>query len=574
MSALPYASTAPGPDRGGRTLLVFVLATLWLLPGLWWGLPLSTATEHMLAWGTDELGPWAAVDAVQAIVRQPRNDMTPQYPLAQFLVQAIFVWPYYLPHYVAIMYPSVAGKLGLALGPPSLPILMLLHRLPSVLMGAGTVAVAHRIAERMGGAAAGGMAALAVATTGPFVYYARTSNVDAGALFWMALSLSLALDALRNGFAPRTAVALGLCAACAVATKDALYAYVLGLGVIAALAHGSTVRADRGTSGWRGPAIAFGTAAVAYLVLSGILLLPDWYWKHVRFLVRTPDPDIPQAVLTMADAYHSRPASVSGYTDLARTGGAQVAAALGWPMLALALLGAAMALRRNRLALALLLMPPVAMVLGSIVPIRLVLPRYLLPLDFALCLLAAFAVGATRHLAAPAKLAVRAMAIVALAWSGARALDITYQMMNDSRIAAADWLSHNLRTGDVVGYFGAPLKLPRLPNGVTATPMPGQLEYAYKNRQPATSSPPEFIVSIPQLGTELTHEWTVPDAAFAALFDPASGYREVLALQTPALWPRPLLSVPWINPPVRVFARHDVAARLREPARIELPDPR
>ena len=58
------------------------------------------------------------------------------------------------------------------------------------------------------------------------------------------------------------------------------------------------------------------------------------------------------------------------------------------------------------------------------------------------------------------------------------------------------------------------------------------------------------------------------------LFDPASGYQQVYAGQTAALWPRPLQTATFVNPPVRIFARNDVVARLREPPRIGLPDPR
>src|SRR4030095_3015848 len=139
---------------------------------------------------------------------------------AHFLVQAIFVWPYYLPHHLAVMYPSIASKIGLTLQPASPAVLMLLPRLPSLLMAAGTVTIAHAAARRLAGNAAGWMTAAAVATIGPLLYYARTSNTDVGALFWTALTVLFSLPALREGLTPRRAIAIGVCAAIGTATKD------------------------------------------------------------------------------------------------------------------------------------------------------------------------------------------------------------------------------------------------------------------------------------------------------------------------------------------------------------------
>jgi hypothetical protein len=56
--------------------------------------------------------------------------------------------------------------------------------------------------------------------------------------------------------------------------------------------------------------------------------------------------------------------------------------------------------------------------------------------------------------------------------------------------------------------------------------------------------------------------------------DGSLGYRQVLAAQTPAIWPHPLFVSAQVNPPIRVFARNDVAAQLVDPPRINIPDPR
>lgn len=560
--------------RYRTSVVIFAAAVLWFLPGIWWGLPIYSATERMSAWGTDELGPWGAVDVILAILRHPRNDISPQYPLAQFFVQAIFVWPYYLPYYLDTMFPSVADRLGLPHLQVSHAALMLLHRVPSLLMAAGTVAVAHIAGRRMAGPAAGWMAAAAVATIGPMLYYARTSNVDVGALFWTALGIAFALRALRDGLTTPNALAIGACAGIAIATKDQQFAFFLGLGVVLLTSH----VLDRRRSGvwtgwWRGPLLALGVATGVYLALSGIVLLPDWFLRHVRFLVRVPDPSTPQEILAAVDGYHSHPATPAGYLALAMKAGSQVVAAVGLPITILALIGALYAARYDRPLLALLALPPLFLMLLVIVPVRFVLPRYLLPVDLIVCLFAGLAVAAAGKMPRAPRMAFYVVAAAGVLWAGLHGVDITSQMLRDSRLEAGAWLQRNLQPGDTVAYYAAPLKLPRLPADVGVTMATGQLSIAYKNRKPTIETPPMFIISIPQHASERVHEWTVPDATFDRLLDGSSGYQQVFAYQSQALWPRPLLTVPWINPPVRIFARTDIVPRLGGAARIEIPDP-
>jgi 4-amino-4-deoxy-L-arabinose transferase-like glycosyltransferase len=554
-------------------LLLFAIATVWFLPGIWWGLPVDTSGTRMRAWGVDELGPWGAVDAVLAIVRHPRYDITPQYPLGQFLVQAIFVWPYYLPHYVAMMYPSVTGSIGQSLQHPSLAVLMLLHRLPSLLMAAGTVAIAYVTARRLVGVMAALLAAAAVATIGPLLYYARTSNTDSAALFWTALVFPFALTALREGLTARTAIAIGLCAGVGTATKDQQYAFFLGVGLVLIATHLLDVHARRESAGWwRGPAFGLGAAAAAYLFSSGIVLLPHAYWHHIDFITRAPDPQISQQILTLADAYHSTPATWGGYLQLAQNASRQLVAALGLPILALSAVGLVSTARSDRRLLCLLIVPPICLALGVFVPTRLVLPRYLMPIEFVLCIFAAVAIGSA-HTKSLARFTLGTIAIAGVAWTALRGADLTWQMMHDSRYEAGLWLERNIQPGDVVSYYGSSFKLPRLPRSAVTVPAAGQLVSPYKEAIPRSVVTPEYLISIPQIATEREHEWNVPDATFAQLFSEASQYQQVLAIQTRALWPRPLLVVPFVNPPVRIFARRDLVPRLRDPVRVDLPSP-
>jgi cytosine/adenosine deaminase-related metal-dependent hydrolase len=147
-------------------------------------------------------------------------------------------------------------------------------------------------------------------------------------------------------------------------------------------------------------------------------------------------------------------------------------------------------------------------------------------------------------------------------------------MQRDSRYQAARWLERNRQPGDTLGYYGARFKLPRLRRDLLVTPAPDQYLPAelYGARGPVTRTP-QFILVIPQLLSEPVHEWSLPDSVFRGLMDGSLGYDQVLAIQTPAIFPRPLRVAPAVNPPLRLFARQDVATRLPGPVRVELPDP-
>ncbi len=557
----------PGLERIGQREagLLFVVATMWFLPGITWGLPENSALFTRSIWGTDELGPTGAIDVVRAIFGGDAT-ITPQYPLGHYFVQAIFVWPYYL----AV---QLADRFGFPAQTPSPSILTLLHRLPSVLMAAGTVVasamVVQRVTRRVG---ASRFTAIAAATIGPLMYYGRTSNVDAAALFWSTLALLPAVDALRLGLTDRRAVQLGLCAALGMATKDQQYAYFLMLGAVLFVQHvRAGTRPAAAPGGWRPVVVALTVFASAYVACSGALLLPEWYAQHLAFIRHGSSSGVPAELRARIGFYYSNPGTLAGYTRLGLDGIALVLAAVGALMCALALLGASRLWRVDRWLLALLVMPLVGLIGGVFVPVRFVLPRFLLPIDLVCCLLAG--IGVAQLLASARwRSAGQLTAIGALAWSVVRAGDTTWQMLRDARYETELWLARNLRPGDTLAYYGGRRKLPRVRRDVLVTKAPDQYLplRVYGSAGPITHTPP-FIIVIPQQVAEVQHEWNVPDTIFTALLDGTRGYRQVLAIQSPALFPRPRYTVPFVNAPVRVFARNDMADRLTGVRRIDLP---
>ncbi|MDZ4674393.1 MAG: hypothetical protein SGI84_08060 [Gemmatimonadota bacterium] len=561
---MPDKRTVTNTRLGRREAAVIMLAAVaWYLPGIWWGLPVDAEPLYRALWGVDELGPSGALNAIRVLLGGEVYP-SPQYPLAHYFVQAVFVWPYHLAM-------RVADNVGFAAQTDSLATLVLLHRFPSVLMAAGTATAAAAFIRRVTGSVAGSwFAAVAVATIGPLAYYARTSNVDAGALFWSMLALAVAVAALQDGLTARRAVWLGLCAAASIATKDQQYAFLVGIGAVVAVAH---FRRAPASARWRAPLVGLGVSSAAYLVLSGAVLLPRWFGGHLAFIREGGASGVPEPLLELIGTYAASPATLVGYSRVAADSGALLATAVGLPMLALALLGGVHLWRTSRPLLALMVIPVLALGAGVIVPVRFVLPRFLLPVDLIVCLLASFGLAEGLRHARWRRLA-QTMAAVALAWTTLRSGDLAWQMHRDSRQPAAAWLEAQLQVGDTLGYYGARRKLPTLRRDIVVIPAPDQYlpDEVYGPEGPISPAP-AFLIVIPQRESELVHEWNLPAEVFDQLVAGTRGYQQVYAHQTRALFSRPMGLAPAVNPPVRIFARDDVAARLPGPRILTLPDP-
>ena len=86
---------------------------------------------------------------------------------------------------------------------------VVIARLVSIVMAAGIVAAACVCGTRAFGRRAGLIAAALVAVTTPFVYNAKTANVDVPYLFWLAMSMVCYLACSRTGARGLRAVCRG-----------------------------------------------------------------------------------------------------------------------------------------------------------------------------------------------------------------------------------------------------------------------------------------------------------------------------------------------------------------------------
>jgi hypothetical protein len=553
--------------------LLYLGALLLYAPGILWGLPHATAPDRIFPWGSDELAPLGPLAQVYRVALHGGAAFDPRYPLLPYVIQAIFMAPY-------LLWLRITGGLsgfrvdypyGLSDPVSALAGMTLAARLSSLVLMAALPLIAYHTARRLWDLRTARLAGLFVLLVYPFSYYARTSNVDGGGLFWTCVALLLVASCLRDGLTSRRAALLGVFAALSIATKDQGYAIFLALGLAVVGRHVNTMlRTGRGWGAALRPALMGLAAALAvYLPASGLIFNPAMFAAHVRFIIFHPGGGGGQS-------YFSTPATVAGYLHLASQFASLLVDSLGLPMALAALAGLGSAARRQPRALTLLLVI-LAILVGVILPTRFIRIRFLLPAAYVLALFAAAGVARLFErttAAAPGTAASsgrdgarlwagRVVVAITLVWSLVRVADLTWQMQHDSRLELEAWLRDNAQPGDHVGYYGAPLKLPALAKGIVSQPGP------WAEGRDSVASWPEFIVIIPQQVYEIEHEWNLADERYRELQSGRWNYEAWLALRGPSLFDKRPIN--WVNPPVRLFVRRDLIPRLRDPRpRLEL----
>jgi hypothetical protein len=253
-----------GRARGLLVALVAAAAVLFAV-GLTWGLP------SWNGWAGDELHP----DSWQrAITPETHTGWHARYPPLHFYVLHYLSWP--------IRWAAEAGVIDADPWRQNLR-LTIFARLLSLLMALATLPVVYRLGRLLGDRRSGLFAAAVLAVAAPYVYYAKTANLEAPYLLWLSLSLLFYLRLLDR---PRFADAMwfGVFTAAAVATKDQAYAlYVLApLPLLAALAARQTAASRAGR--WLRAALdrrflAAGVSAIAFYAL-----FQNVFTNRVRFL--------------------------------------------------------------------------------------------------------------------------------------------------------------------------------------------------------------------------------------------------------------------------------------------------
>jgi 4-amino-4-deoxy-L-arabinose transferase-like glycosyltransferase len=417
--------------RPSRALGLVLAAALFLGAwGLRWGLP----GEY--GWAPDELLP-QDVDA--AVSQRFAHGWHSKYPPLHFALLAVAALPARAAGQVLHRDAAWIHDARLTAG-----------RLLSLALAVGVLIVVARCGREIGDPLAGVMAAALLAVSVPFVYYAKTANLDVPYLFWFALSLLFFLRSLRRAWT-RDFVLFALAAAAAVATKDQAFGlYVLAVPLLVLevclrrRGEGLRALADRRI------AALLAVGAAAYLLLAGVAVNPSGWLAHVHLIVGPA-----------SSSFRMFDRGWAGHLELVWQAARHLLFVLGWPALLACLAGLTMAAReRTRLrALLLTLVPVVSYVLFFLGVVLYVYDRFLLPVALVLALFGGVALAAAMRARAPWW---RVVAAAVLAFGAARAASIDILLDHDSRYAVEDWLRREVGPSALVAAVGPLEYLPRL----------------------------------------------------------------------------------------------------------------
>jgi len=458
----PGAATAPAAEGAAAAsrrfdpwlaaclLLAFAL-DVFLLD---WGLPNGNDS-----WAADALGPITVLGIVRRSFAQFNSGWyffkyPPGYPFS--LAAAFSPYLIYLRLTGQWEHPVAHEPYGFADPERTLFVLALIGRCLSVAFAVGVVAAAYGIARRLYGTLAARLAAFFVATAYPIIYYAHTTNLDIGYLFWLILALFAAVVA-AEGERVLPWMVLGVAAAMAVSFKEQGFAWLLPLPFMVVAARARAAGSLRAL--WSRPVIAMALAAiVTAIAANNIFFNPLGFASRVAFLLGRP---LEPTTARLAPVEFALWKGGKEWVYLQQLW-ASLESSLGVPLLLLSFGALLLIWRRPRAALW-LLVPMISQYYLSLRGLDLIRLRYVLPISVVAAILAA-ALLAEAYEASEGRfwrVAVRVAVAIFCLFSLARAVDLELLFLHDSRYQAEAWIAANVDPRASAEYYQKPTYLPR-----------------------------------------------------------------------------------------------------------------
>jgi hypothetical protein len=480
---------------------VLVASLLLNAAGIWWGLPGS--------WVAIELKPQYIFDALSQHFSHGWSDV---YPPVHFYVLTAAWSPLLLLSALDRLTFDGAGYTAL----------VAISRVVSLAMAAGMVTAACVCGTRAFGPRAGLVAAAIVALTTPFLYYAKTANVDVPYLFWWALSMVFYLELLETGRL-RDYLLFAAAATLSVCTKDQAY----GLYLLAPFIIVWQIWRDNHKAGLprallrsvidRRMAAAAVTSLAFFAICHNLLFNPSGFVDHVRFITGPG-----------SQLYRVYPPTPAGHLELLGTTIRLIEVSMGWPMFVAGLIGLALAIAApasRRMAIW-LVAPVVSYYVGFINVILYNYDRFVLPMCFVLAIFGGLALD--RLLSSErARRWGAAAAAAAFAYTLLYAGTVDVLMIADSRYAAERWMRAHVGRNDLVGASGLHEYLPRLDDFHLE-----EIATLAELRQ----EHPEYVVLNADYARAVPVE-TPWGEMIAALQDHTAGYRRIGLFRRASPWP-------------------------------------
>ena len=543
-----------------------MLVLLVYLPGFWWGAPHATGPERVNSWGVDDETPLGPLAEMHNIL-EPKPDRNLGYPLMYSFVVAGSYAPYlgYLKMTGGMDSPSGEYPFGLADPVSSLKMMSYIAHLVSVLMGVGVVLAAFETGRVLMNRCAGVLSALFAMTCYPMFYYARSGNVDVPVLCFMALTLMMFARCLSLGFTSRRAIWLGVFAGFALGTKEqALGAFLIIPFVLLATCWREHEGRWRSRKFWRVPFAGTLASIIAFGIGSGLFVEPSRYWAHVTFMWDRV------AIIARGDIYvpYVFPPDWAGNVGYVQRVFELLRDMITLPGVILGLAGLIWLLVRRPKAMW-VAVTAIAYFGFIFYMLRSPQMRYTMPVAYLLSFPAAWIVAAAwGRKEKILRWGMMALAVSIIGFNFLRGVGLTYEMVQDSRYEAAQWIADNTEAGDTVEYFGPSLKLPPLEASVTDRQT---IDWIGIYRQPRVDDTavqeilagweerrPRFIIIMPDLTSRpgVEHSTLCPPQLFQALLDGSHGHVLEEEFKTEPLFSwiaLPELDYPTVNPKIRVF---------------------
>ena len=406
--------------------------------GIDWGLP------HTHAWHGDSM--------CHTTLRAMADHFSgfTKYPPVQHVILAVAFSPY-------IGWLFLRGELDLdassmqeAFADPvaSMTVLIVITRLVGIAMAVGTVALIVRILRRLGadtGSAC--MAGALFALCSEVGFFAKLAMVDGPMLFWFAAALS-ALVELTRTWKPRTGAWLGVLVALGICTKEQIAgAWVLPPLALLILAF----RCPRHT-GSPAKALLAGLLAwvLSYGFASKLFIDPSGWAERIQQWLGEG---------TSAELWGGHPNTPSGHALLLRDTALEMLNAMGPGLFSLALGLSLLALLRRAPGSWLLALSFLSYDLFTLVSLRYVKTRFILPMVLLLAILAGLGLASWPR---RQRRWAQCGASLVLFFGLLRCLHVVQMMAADPRYEAEAFLAQTLRPGDSVEAYADDPYLPRM----------------------------------------------------------------------------------------------------------------
>ncbi len=416
-------------DHGLRAVLL--LSLVLNAVGIWWGLGWR--------WAPDEILPSHVIEAID---HRFSNGWSGPYPPFHYYILGLAYAPFLVAEQMSET--RVAFPMHLT------------NRLVSLMMAAGIIVACYLCGKALRGRNAGLAAAALTALLLPFVYYAKTGNLDVPYLFWFSWAMLFYIRIILTG-EPAAYTGFAVAGALAIVTKDQAFGFFVAPCIHVAVLRYRRMARMPGSSVLQvlRDSVVPRTALVGVVTLAVAYNLPfNWsgFTAHVNEILGNA-----------SGKYRMVDSTLQGQWTLLKYSLAQVRFAFGWPALVVVLAGLISSMRTaDRRTRFWLLLPVVSYYCFFVAPTSIVFDRFVLGICMIMAIIAGCAVADWLQAGGRVRQAALACVCFACAYSVVRAVSFDALMVSDSRYHVEQWVRAEVPRDAGIAAVGPQSTLPRL----------------------------------------------------------------------------------------------------------------